>query len=470
MNIFCTNCGQPLTVGENEVGEELFCPACGAENRVTAASAGADGLIEPEGDRTLWRQERRRATLVVMLSVGLLVGGLAWLLFHPSGSASPARMVKNAIFGSRVAQAAEVAAQEWGQQGSGGAGQGGQQGSGGQAGAGQGGAGQSGSGQAGAGQGGAGQGGAGQAGAGQGGAGRGGAGRSSGTGQAAGRAGGGQMAGNSGSGGGGSSAEGGGRGTGRTRPGEQISETPANPQDPNQNFPELAAPPERSIGWLEKFFGLQTPAGGPIRPGEGGTHASAPGAGNTNESASASATPPPATDLTGTNSPDIVPITREEPPEPSARRETNRAAVTETVRLRDPIEEMLNQHHAGSGDVRISLMWSNINDLDLHVVDPRGEEIFYGHPTSGSGGLLDIDMNRGTPFHNPAVENVFWPTRGAPTGRYQVFVNHFRCNGPQRVTPFTVRILVRGRTQDIRGVVLEGEPKKLVHQFTVSAN
>ena len=249
-----------------------------------------------------------------------------------------------------------------------------------------------------------------------------------------------------------------------------MSDSPANPQEPDQTFPELAAPPERSIGWLEKFFGLQTPAGGPIRPGEGGTHAFAPGAGNTNMPAVASAPPPPATDLTGTNGTNIVPIVRDEPPPPSVRRETNAPAALETVRLRDPIEEMLNRHHAGSGDVRISLMWSNFNDLDLHVKDPRGEEVFYGHPTSTSGGLLDIDMNRAKPFHNPAVENVFWPTRGAPTGLYQVFVNHFRCNGPQDVTPFTLRVLVRGRTQDVRGSIRFGEPKKLVHQFTVSTN
>ena len=80
----------------------------------------------------------------------------------------------------------------------------------------------------------------------------------------------------------------------------------------------------------------------------------------------------------------------------------------------------------GTGDVQITLRWDAPVDLDLHVIDPSGEEIWYGNRTSISGGNLDVDANAGcnSMMTNP-VENVFWPYGGAPGGQYQVSVVYF---------------------------------------------
>src|SRR5207237_4273195 len=43
-----------------------------------------------------------------------------------------------------------------------------------------------------------------------------------------------------------------------------------------------------------------------------------------------------------------------------------------------------------TGDVQVSVSWDAPSDVDLHVVDPSGEEIFYGNPASASGGQLDV--------------------------------------------------------------------------------
>lgn len=74
-----------------------------------------------------------------------------------------------------------------------------------------------------------------------------------------------------------------------------------------------------------------------------------------------------------------------------------------------------------SGDVQILLEWETSDDVDLHVIDPAGEEIYYSHRHSASGGELDIDANVSTIMRHPK-ENVYWPSGGAPSGRYKVRV------------------------------------------------
>jgi hypothetical protein len=87
-------------------------------------------------------------------------------------------------------------------------------------------------------------------------------------------------------------------------------------------------------------------------------------------------------------------------------------------------KQRLDAAGAKTGDVQISLVWFNENDLDLHCIDPNGEEISYRHPRSASGGELDVDANReGRPITTTPVENIYW--KNAPRGRYRVFVNHY---------------------------------------------
>jgi Ca-activated chloride channel family protein len=100
----------------------------------------------------------------------------------------------------------------------------------------------------------------------------------------------------------------------------------------------------------------------------------------------------------------------------------------------------LTQAGAQSGDVRISLIWNNRNDLDLHVFNPHGEEIYYGHKTDSLGGMLDVDMNVKGETNKP-VENIFWGPRRAPQGRYQVVVRNYSFHeNDKSPTPFRVEI------------------------------
>jgi hypothetical protein len=77
----------------------------------------------------------------------------------------------------------------------------------------------------------------------------------------------------------------------------------------------------------------------------------------------------------------------------------------------------------GTGDVRVTLTWTGDCDLDLHVIDPSGYEIYYGDRTSPSGGRLDVDDIPRAGETGTHVENIYWPTGGAPSGSYSANVH-----------------------------------------------
>lgn len=127
--------------------------------------------------------------------------------------------------------------------------------------------------------------------------------------------------------------------------------------------------------------------------------------------------------------------------------------------------ERLQRAGAKSGDVQVSLIWDNFNDLDLHVVTPRGENIFFAHRRSRDRGELDVDMNAGTGTTREPVENIYWAKGKAPLGKFKVFVHHYRNHGDPDPTEFEVRIIVDGQTKVVNGYASFGEPRQLVYEF-----
>jgi hypothetical protein len=98
--------------------------------------------------------------------------------------------------------------------------------------------------------------------------------------------------------------------------------------------------------------------------------------------------------------------------------------------LADSIKERVKARGGSvTGDFRASLAWFNSDDLDLHLVEPRGQHIYYGHRESPAGGNLDVDMNvgeSGVNFSRNAVENITYPhKRRMIEGAYHLFVNNY---------------------------------------------
>ena len=107
--------------------------------------------------------------------------------------------------------------------------------------------------------------------------------------------------------------------------------------------------------------------------------------------------------------------------------------------LPDPDEPEL-----GTGDVQATLRWTSDADMDLAVIDPNGDRVYYGTRTIPSGGELDIDVIPCSRPDTPRVENIFWPEGTAPAGTYTVEVTYFStCDdpGPQR---FSLQVIADG--------------------------
>ena len=115
------------------------------------------------------------------------------------------------------------------------------------------------------------------------------------------------------------------------------------------------------------------------------------------------------------------------------------------------IAARLRREGGKTGDVRVSLIWNNKNDLDLHVVPPSGEEVYYAHKNTRCGGELDVDMNVRGDSTKP-VENIYWPAGGAPRGKYRVYVQNYAFHErPQAPYDYTVEVYVAGTATRYQG-------------------
>ncbi len=112
------------------------------------------------------------------------------------------------------------------------------------------------------------------------------------------------------------------------------------------------------------------------------------------------------------------------------------------------LTQSINMLRVGAGDVQVSVTWDAPTDVDLHVVDPAQEEIYFANLTSASGGTLDLDSNAACTIDGINNENITWPVSGAPSGTYEVSLVYWSaCSQPQ--TNYTVTVFVRGQAAQV---------------------
>lgn len=99
--------------------------------------------------------------------------------------------------------------------------------------------------------------------------------------------------------------------------------------------------------------------------------------------------------------------------------------------------ESLNDLPDSNGVIQIGLSWNTTDtDIDLWVIDPNGEKIYFDHEISASGGYLDRDDTDGL-----GPENIYW-ANNIPEGTYTVKVHYYGCNNEVNCpsTNYTIKV------------------------------
>lgn len=95
------------------------------------------------------------------------------------------------------------------------------------------------------------------------------------------------------------------------------------------------------------------------------------------------------------------------------------------------------------GELVVALTWDTNADLDLHLVDPRGTDIWARNPVE-NGALLVLDSNAACVIDGRRTEAVRYETI-PPAGNYLVRVDAFSLCG-EAAARWSVEVILRGET------------------------
>lgn len=115
------------------------------------------------------------------------------------------------------------------------------------------------------------------------------------------------------------------------------------------------------------------------------------------------------------------------------------------------------------GDPQFTLIWDGRADIDLHVQEPGGSDIFWNNTQGKQGGELDVDNRTG-----PGPENVYWVQGLGPPGVYRWYVEYY---GPAPFEDYTGPIHWRVRVKHGPGEphVYEGVLRSIKERSKVRA-
>lgn len=141
-----------------------------------------------------------------------------------------------------------------------------------------------------------------------------------------------------------------------------------------------------------------------------------------------------------------------------------KATVVDMITDKEISEPVYFTADLNSAEITIRLDWSKHScdtDIDLHVVDPFGEEIAYYNMTSSSGGYLDRDDVVG-----PGPEHVRWTS--APAGEYKIYVHYYPNGAEDRsVTSYKVSVNADGVTYQPKTGSIAYDQMVPVGKFTI---
>ena len=100
-------------------------------------------------------------------------------------------------------------------------------------------------------------------------------------------------------------------------------------------------------------------------------------------------------------------------------------------------------------EVQVTVSWDTDADLDLHVADPNGHEVYFGAKEVESGGVLFPSSDACEP-DNYRNERIAWTEGMPPPGRYEVRLSHYdSCEAEE--TNYIVRVYNHGTVTTFTG-------------------
>lgn len=126
----------------------------------------------------------------------------------------------------------------------------------------------------------------------------------------------------------------------------------------------------------------------------------------------------------------------------------------------EEMDTLFGMLDTGLGELKITLSWNFYSDIDIHVIEPCGEHLFFGHPRSAvTDAFLDYDDTQGG---MGAKENIFWVR--PQKGRYSVSLNYFAGSGGG---PCTVGVAYKGKVKFYRLTMTTVRESRPVVSFTL---
>ena len=104
----------------------------------------------------------------------------------------------------------------------------------------------------------------------------------------------------------------------------------------------------------------------------------------------------------------------------------------------------------GTGELQISVNWDQPTDVDLYLLTPSGDIIFF-NMTSVGDGMLDLDSNANCFIDNVNNENISFGDNAAPPGQYSVFLAYFSDCEVTEPTQYVVTIRANNTTETFTG-------------------
>ena len=103
------------------------------------------------------------------------------------------------------------------------------------------------------------------------------------------------------------------------------------------------------------------------------------------------------------------------------------ASIDVPVDSVDVIEEAENV--GNNGALKVTLLWNFKGDIDLHILQPNGNEIYWKRKTDAeTGGFLDVDNREGG---DGAAENIFWVN--PMSGTYSISLKYFQPSETEKI-------------------------------------